>query len=362
MKVCFVLPGSGQNPCGGFKVAYEYANGLVSRGHEVTVVHAPYNLYGGMSYARSAKKSLVYGGRLLGCKGGYLPDKWFLVDPRVVMKWVPSLHQRWISDADAVVATSWETAEWVANYPPDRGKKFYLIQHQESTFVGTDKERVDATWKLPLKKIVIARWLEAIAHSLGEDAAYIPNGLDFKTFGLDLPISGRNPARLIMLYHDQPWKGSNEGLAAMDLVKREIPELEAVLFGVPHCPAGLPGWVSYFQKPAQSVLRRLYNEAAIFVGPSWAEGWPLPPAEAMQCGAALCVTDIGGHQEYALAGKTALLSPPRSIQALANSILTLVRDQGNRIAIATGGNEFIAQFTWERAVNTFERFILDDSE
>jgi len=151
-------------------------------------------------------------------------------------------------------------------------------------------------------------------------------------------------------------------LAAMDLVKREIPELEAVLFGVPHCPAGLPGWVSYFQKPAQSVLRRLYNEAAIFVGPSWAEGWPLPPAEAMQCGAALCVTDIGGHQEYALAGKTALLSPPRSIQALADSILTLVRDQGKRIAIATGGNEFIAQFTWERAVNTFERFILDDSE
>ena len=43
-RVTFVLPGHGKNPIGGYKVAYEYANHLQARGHEVTVIH-PTRLY-----------------------------------------------------------------------------------------------------------------------------------------------------------------------------------------------------------------------------------------------------------------------------------------------------------------------------
>jgi len=357
MKVSFVLPGSGQNPGGGIKVAYEYANGLVSLGHEVTIIHAPYNQYGGMPLSRSVKQTLVYACRLLGFKGGYLPNTWFRMDPRVKMKWVPSLHQRWIPMSDVIVATSWETAEWLATYPPDRGQGFYLIQHQESTFPGTDEQRVMATWKLPLKKIVIARWLDSIATSLGESAAYIPNGLDFNTFGLDIQPADRNPRRLIMLFHDQDWKGSADGLAAMCLVRKRFPELSASLFGIPTRPDNLPEWIEYLQNPLQLHLRRLYNEAAVFVGPSWAEGWPLPPAEAMQCGAALCVTDIGGHREYAFHNETALLSPVRDPHKLADNVISLLSNNEQRIKIALSGHNYIQQFTWKRAVTAFEKYL-----
>src|SRR5712672_2573131 len=37
--VTFLLPGGGSEPVGGFKVAYEYANGLAERGWKVRVVH-----------------------------------------------------------------------------------------------------------------------------------------------------------------------------------------------------------------------------------------------------------------------------------------------------------------------------------
>lgn len=357
MKISFILPHAGHNPIGGFKVAYEYANGLAQRGHEVTAVHAPICYYGDSRPLLPVRNSLVFCGRMIGLRGGFRPHNWFQIDPRVKMLWVPSLDRRWIPSADAVIATAWNTSEWVAGYPAAKGSKYYLIQHQESLFPNTDTHRAMATWKLPLRKIVIARWLEEIASGLGEESVYIPNGLDFDAFGLDLPLLERDPCRLIMLYHDLDWKGSRDGLAAMSIAKKEIPGLKATLFGVPTKPEGLPDWIEYVRKPAQMELRRLYNEAAIFVSPSWAEGWPLPPAEAAQCGAALCLTDIGGHREYAVAGESALLSPPKDSDALARNILALVKDSELRTRLALCAHGFIQQFTWDLAVQRMEKYV-----
>jgi len=362
MRITFILPHAGHNPIGGFKVAYEYANGLARRGHEVTVVHAPICYYGDSSPLLSARNKLVYCGRMIGLRGGFRPGRWFQADPRVKMLWVPSLDRRWIPPADAVIATAWNTSEWVASYPAEKGSKYYLIQHQESLFPNTDPQRAMATWKLPLRKIVIARWLEDIATGLGEESVYIPNGLDFDAFGLDLPLPERDPGRLIMLYHDHEWKGSHDGLEAISIARKEIPGLKATLFGVPARPAGLPDWIEYEQKPAQRELRRLYNEAAIFVSPSWAEGWPLPPAEAAQCGAALCITDIGGHREYAVDGETALLSLPRDRDALAKNIQMLVNNSELRHGMASRAHGFIRQFTWQRAVDEFERTLFSEND
>jgi len=360
MKITFILPHAGHNPIGGFKVAYEYANGLAQKGHEVTAVHAPICYYGDSRPLLSARNLFVFCGRMLGLKGGFRPSQWFRMDDRVKMLWAPSLDQRWIPPADAVIATAWNTAEWVGSYPAEKGSKYYLIQHQESLFPNTDQSRAMATWKLPLRKIVIARWLEEIATGLGEESAYIPNGLDFDAFGLDIPLLERDPCRLIMLYHNDDWKGSRDGLAAMFIAKKEIPGLTATLFGVPARPDGLPDWIDYVRMPAQRELRRIYNEAAIFISPSWAEGWPLPPAEAAQCGAALCITDIGGHREYAVAGETALLSPPKDPEALARTILSLVKDSELRTRLAKCSHDFIQRFTWDLAIQRMEKYVQEN--
>ena len=358
MKVSFILPFSGHQPVGGFKVVYEYANGLVGRGHAVSVIHAPYRKRGEGSATVLARQALVYAGKALGLSGGFRPGRWFKLDRRVRLEWKPSLDACWIPQADAVVATSWETAEWVARYPGEKGRKFYLLQHQESTFPGTDPARVMATWKLPFTKIVIARWLEKIATELGETSVYIPNGLDFSAFGLDIPVEQRDPFQLIMLYHHLNWKGSRDGLEAISRVKTELPQLKALLFGIPARPHDLPEWIEYVQNPPQKQLRRHYNESALFVGPSWAEGWPLPPAEAAQCGAALCITDIGGHREYAEHAETALLSPPQDPDAMALNILHLMQHPEKRIALAVHANVYIQRFTWEKAVSILENSLL----
>jgi glycosyltransferase involved in cell wall biosynthesis len=353
LRITFVLPGNGHNPIGGFKVVYEYANHLARRGHEVTIIHPALldRAASGREVLRSTLRYVYWKS-----KNQYRPTQWFQIDPSVRLLWVPSLDEQHIPAGDAIIATAWQTAEALADYPCSKGKRFYLIQHLE-TWNGSE-ERVYATWKLPLAKIVIAKWLKEIADSLGENCVYIPNGLDFEGFSLDIPPEQRDPYKALMLCHTYDWKGSKDGLEALSLARRQIPNLSAVLFGVSAAPPNLPEWVEYHRCPDQKFLRQLYNEAAVFVAPSWTEGWPLPPAEAMMCGAALVATDIGGHREYAFDEKTALLSPAKMPLLLAENIMRIMRSNDLHSKLACQGHTYMQQFTWQRATDALEALLL----
>lgn len=349
MRVTFVLPGSGHLPVGGFKVVYEYANRLAVRGHTATVVHAAQ-----FDREASAVVRLKTGVRFVQRRldKSYRPG-WFPLKPEVALLWRATPAAAGLPDADAVVATAWQTAEWVADYPNSKGKKFYLIQHYE-TWSGPES-RVNVTFRLGLHNLAIARWLQEVVRAQGADADYQPNGLDFAAFGVDVPPETRAP-RAMMLYHDADWKGSADGLAALKEVKVQVPELQATLFGTPAAP-DLPDWIRYEQKPSPTLLRRLYNDASVFLATSWTEGWGLPGCEALLCGCALAATDVGGHREYARQGETALLSPPRDPAALARNVTELLRDKKLCLRLAERGRTYVQGFSWERAVERLERHL-----
>lgn len=356
LKITFILPAAGHIPVGGFKIVYEYGNHLSKRGHQVTIVHPASLLPPGAARGlQSLRSSARYVVRKL--NKSYGPEGWFTVDQSVRLMWVPSLSERHIPDGDVVIATAWQTAEWAAHYPASKGRRFYLIQHFEN-WDGV-QERLQATWKAPLQKIVISKWLESIATELGEDCVYIPNGLDFQRFRILNQIANRNSRKVMMLYHSASNKGSQDGLRALSIAHTEMPEIRAVLFGSSKAPAGLPDWITYYRRPEQGVLCNLYNEASVFVAPSWTEGWGLPASEAMMCGAALAATDIGGHQEFAIHLQTALLSPPKNPAKLAEGILRLLSDEALRSKIAKAGHKFVQQFTWERSTDQMESLLLE---
>lgn len=358
LNITFLLPGSGHLPVGGFKVVYEYAGRLAARGHGVSVVHVA-QPEGGAPFGTQAKARVRYLQRRV--RGSYLPA-WFPLHPAVKLLWRATPDARGIPDGDAVIATAWQTAEWVARYPKAKGRGFYLIQHYE-TWSGP-KARVDASFRLPLRKLAIAAWLqdvvaEAVGPS-GEGAAYLPNGLDFRAFGLDTQPETREK-KAMMLYHEADWKGSQDGLAALRQVQTAVPDLQAILFGVPTPPPNLPPWVRYVRTPPPDVLRGLYNESAVFLATSWTEGWGLPGCEALLCGCALAATEVGGHLEYARHGETALLSPPKDPDALAHNVLTLLQDGPLRAQLARQGHAFVQRFSWERAVERLEALLYETS-
>jgi glycosyltransferase involved in cell wall biosynthesis len=352
VKINFLLPGRGEKPGGGIKVVYEYANGLAQRGHDVTLVH-PARLEIDTPFSKRPEKMWRFLRRKI--DGSYRPDQWFAVDKKVHLAWVPSLDPKHIPPADITVATACATAEWLASYPPDKGNPYYLIQGYETFSVPED--RLLATWRLPFQKIVVSKWLQDKAEQIGESALYIPNGIDFQAFGIDAAIEERNSGAIAMMYHKAESKGWADGLAALDQVQAQVSNLRLLLFGLENPPGNLPGFITYFKNPSQGALRRLYNEAAIFIAPSWFEGWGLPPAEAMACGCAVAAADNGGHREFARHEVTALLSPAKDPSALAGNVLRLKQDADLRIRLARAGNAHIQNFTWDKAVNSFEQAI-----
>jgi glycosyltransferase involved in cell wall biosynthesis len=81
----------------------------------------------------------------------------------------------------------------------------------------------------------------------------------------------------------------------------------------------------------------------------------MPAMEAMACGAALCTYDNGGCRDYAIDGRTAVVSPRRDLDALAWGLTRLVEDPELRKRIARQGQDFVGtQFDWERATARLE--------
>jgi glycosyltransferase involved in cell wall biosynthesis len=345
-----VLPTYEPRPNGGFKIAYEYANRLARRGHSVTVVH-PWRGGGHPPPPLQRLKRLRFYPR---ARRGV---PWFSLDPEVEYRLVARLEPDALPPADALVATAWRTAGPVAAAVPGRGAGFYLIQNYE-TFDGPADE-VDATWRLPLHKIVIARWLERLSAGFGEAdrTSYVPNAIDHGEFFQTTPQPHRGDT-VGMLWHHWAIKGTPVGLAALALARESVPTLEAVFFGTGRPPEDLPDWATYVRNPRGEQLRRLYDGMAIFLHPSLQEGWGLPPAEAMACGCALVAAANEGVLEYADA-ETALLAPLDDSETLADHVVTLLRDHERRERLAEAGRIAIQQYTWDRAVDRFERVLVE---
>ncbi|PYX84350.1 MAG: glycosyl transferase family 1, partial [Acidobacteria bacterium] len=159
---------------------YEYANRLVARGHEVTVVHPSrvrYSPQESLPAYRRVRKTINSMIELYAKPS----VSWQSIDVRVNMRFVRDTDVGRIPDGDAIFATAWHTVRSVLECPPEKGEKFYLIQGYESW--QAPKEMIDATWRAPLHKVVISKWLLEIAKELGcQDTVCIPNAVDHQRY------------------------------------------------------------------------------------------------------------------------------------------------------------------------------------
>lgn len=351
MDITFVLPGLSKSPCGGFKVVFEYANNLILRGHNIRIV-----------FAREPSKA----------KYKNIPD--FIKNPRyqMMVKYYPrwfhlnknvkkipayfGINNNVIPDGDVVIATAVGTAAGVNALADNKGKKFYFIQGYEA-WDGWTPQAVEATYNYQMHNIVITKWLEQKVKSTGANCVLIPNGIDFKDFYIENPIEKRNPHTISMLYHSSELKGSKYGLEALKILKKQYPDLQTFLFGIPDRPKDLPDWIEYTQNASPNQLRKLYNKSAIYLYPAIEDGFGLTGAEAMACGAAYIASDYGGVHEYTNNGINVLLSQPRDVNGLVKNIKSLFEDDDKRIFLAKNGYIDIQKFSLNQAVEQFEKVI-----
>lgn len=351
MKIQFLLPMAGI--AGGVKVVFEYANRLHDRGHEVSILY-PRKMFPHLSplwRAEAAVRQVKFKADAL---RGKTEASWFPL--RVPLIRTPSLEARYIPDADITIASSNETAEWAAKLPDRCGEKFYLIQDYEVWL--RDPEKVDATWKLPLKKVVISEALKELGEQkFGEKIyALLPNGVDTKIYYNDHK-EYHQPRRLLMMYHLDERKGIPDGFKAIEGVRKNFPDVQLSLYGAFPPGDDVPEYAEYHQAPSLEEFRALYGSADIFISPSWKEGFHLPPMEAMACKCALVATNVGGVPTYTIPGKTALVVEPHHPEDLQAAIEKLLKDEKLLKEISEAGYQYIQQFTWEKATDNLENVL-----
>ena len=344
-----VFPVMKLSKSGGVRVIVQIANGLVKRGHTVTMLltrftkEPSFPIDKKVHIKQSIKKSM-------------LAEMWWLA--RNIPK-----------DADIVMAnyyiTSYPTA--IATLIGNK-KGCYFIQGYEPDFFVNSSNRKYPTiqrmlarisYNLPLYKITISSWLQDVLYDKTmQDAAVINDGVDTIVFS---PCGGEKQLKevktIMCLGRRDQKKGFTYLLDALHILGK--PANLRLLIATQDkdlvVSTTIPTEIVF---PADDEeLAACYRRADVFVFPSLREGFGLPPLETMACGTPVVTTDCGGVLDYAEDGINCLVVPVKNPEAMAEAIRKIMDDNELATRFSVAGRETACRFTWDTMVDKFESLL-----
>jgi glycosyltransferase involved in cell wall biosynthesis len=94
-------------------------------------------------------------------------------------------------------------------------------------------------------------------------------------------------------------------------------------------------------------LVKLYQNATLFVFPSYHEGLPTVILEAMSCSLPIIATNVRGNRELISHGKNGILIPSRDTKKMTETILALLNDDKMRQLLGKNARKTIEDnYTW----------------
>lgn len=351
MKIIFVINEPIQEASGGYKMVYTYANELAANGDCVTIYYHCRQSVLLSNYKLPLKVKLLIARYL-----AFIGPRWFELSKKVNRKVVVDICDESIADADVVVATAADTAKDVYALANRKGKKVYFIQGYEE-WILTHNELVE-TYQYSMTKITVSNWLKRLIENSCDDDVYcVLNGINKDVFHIKIRPEDRKNKNISMLYHNLESKGSLEGINVIKRLKKVYPDLSAHLFGVVDAPSNLPEWITYTHNASQNELCDIYNNAMIYLAPSWNEGFGLTGAESMMAGCVLVSTDTDGTKEYA-SDKTAVLVDIHDTDEMFNKCCYLFDNDEERVELAKRGSAVVTELLdYDKAVKSFIEII-----
>jgi len=130
-------------------------------------------------------------------------------------------------------------------------------------------------------------------------------------------------------------KGYKDLMKAFHKISNQCPDWNLVLAGTGEIEEGkrialklgladrihFPGWIVGEEKNS------FFSTAGIFCLPSYAEGFPMAVLDACSYGIAFITTPVGGIPDIIIDGENGLLFEPGNIDALAEKLLLLIKDE-----------------------------------
>jgi hypothetical protein len=314
---------------GGTRVQLAQADALIARGHEVRIVTKGLPLTW-----RSSRAEWVY------------VDDFNTYDAR---------------DDDYVMATFWTTLAAAWRIAPE--KALHLCQGYEGAFTAYQPIRgeIEAAYRLPIPKLVVARSLVDICRQFTDDVTYIGQIVDDEFFRTRTPPENE-PLRVLLCGESQvDLKGISEGYGAaaharwfhqtFDLVRASpwAPSREEPLDSVQEFHVAL----------TNREMTRLMHSCDILIAPNHREeGFGLPAAEAMASGVPVVMTSIPSYQSFDAAHDYALFAPQENAVELGECLIAMLTDSELRARIRVRGREVAEQWRAEKVAERIENALL----
>lgn len=364
---------------GGLLCIFEYANAIAKCGHQVNMIPLEPSEYpewfdyqfnlvmhrknsgslaswfasqfsGSRNRRRAAQKDLMLNWSK---KAGYSFQR---------AAHIEALKSAAIPEADITIATSYLTALPVHLF--GTGKKYYFIQHFEPYFAidsqFPEMAQIDAwqTYNLPLNIIANSSWLaKKIKVEFGKDVEICLNAINFEQFYPSPSNKGNTFTVLSYGGRKVKWKGFSDAAKAVQLARKEIPELVWQVYGDAElqpendiAPYIDLGFIS------GAAIREAYSNADVVLCPSWYESFPLYPIEGMACGAAVITTPFG-TEDYAVDRHNALIVPAQNPVAMAAAIVELYKDKKLRLQLSENAATDAKNFTWEKSTTRIKEIL-----
>lgn len=255
--------------------------------------------------------------------------------------------------SDIAVATLWSTVPWVDELKDRVRTSIYFLQDYEVWFFPEEdqvaRQRVRNSYRLLENGIVKSEWLKNKLALEGFITKKIPLGMDLAVF-YPRAMKPSGFTVLAMARPHTPQRGFQAIIIALAQVKQMMPEAVIILFGdrflasqripFPYHDAGVVA--------DQNQLAELYSAADVFLDGSDFQGFGRCALEAMACGVACVLTDIGGVMEYARDRENCLLVPPKQPAIFAQAIMEILQDEELKNYLIEGGLDTARNFCHKR--------------
>ena len=339
---------------GGSRIVAGHAQRLAARGHEVLIVNSR---PGRVPLKQRARALFGFGSPDAQRKRSHFA---LASVPVHVPHHAGPIEERDVPDADVIIATWWETAEWISSFSARKGAKVHLIQHYEA-FPGMPADRVDAVWRLPFFKIAIAQLLVDLGRErFGiEEMALVPNSVDERFFST-LARNKGDPPMVGFLFHNAGFKDVPTTVAAIERLKRSQPDARFLSFGSVMPTRGeLPADVEFHHLPTQEQIANIYSRCDAWLSTSRSEGFNLPPLEAMASGCPAVCSRTGRPLEIIKDGINGYLVDQGDVTGFSEALAKILSlpDQPWR-SMSEAARCSVAHPTWDESSALFEQALM----
>jgi hypothetical protein len=328
LSIAYLMEDTEQS--GGVRVQLAQADGLIERGHRVRIVTKGLPL----TWRRSAAE-------------------WVYVD---------DFQQYDAAADDFVIGTFWLTLQhaWQLAGP----RAVHLCQGYEGliSVYAPVLPQIEASYSLPMPKLIVAKSLEPICRKFTDDVTYIGQVVEEEFYRSVTPAEHEPPRVLLCGQSQAYFRGIQEGYGAVAHARWFHQKLDLVR---------VSPWAPSREEPLDSVqefhvglttdeMTRLMHSCDVLIAPNQREeGFGLPAAEAMAAGLPCVLTSIPSYLSFGEPQDYALFAPEHNAVELGERLIELLSDSALRERLRTRGREVAEQWRLGHVLDRLETFFAD---